>query len=990
MGLKNTYQARKRFTKTPVKSTGMWYQDGDVVVPSNQITMKGPQGQPNYFNSPILGVGMQSGQQQVMQPGREYLFPNDQSVFETKMQNGGLFPVGPYDEMMAPKQGNYLLPDINRPSYIDDEGGRRSEYRTGVNIDGKETLLPTVVGARQLTDKQAEDQYIRTDLNMGKFNNVEDADYASRLRTARYNMLEDPIRFNQNQFQVGGETSTADNPTRMAPINISVQRPSWFERNIERPLENWGSSYAQRISNATGGKDWYKQSNPFPTMIGEMVNLPQLTATYAVTGKAQTPSEAMDIQNPYGAFAIDALLDPSSALAAGSRTLRGIGNFALDKLDRQLAKQINKNPKLALSLQNRRPIQSMDNVTISPGLQQGDVKSIGDYLTVGKSKPGDISEFDFFQGLNKGTESLSNSLRKRVEDLSSTEGFNRLVNQEREWLIEQGQDPSVAERVAKLNAKARIEELKNTTNINKDAFKYSEENFLTGLDNKFVKDKLLYDNAYFSPSYNLKWGESIEDKIKYIMSTENPNYSKPQPGGIAMGYNFVNNKPIEMHEIAHALQRNRALPIDNELRQITPKKQLRPTDQAPYNYFNTGSQGQEASAFANELRESMFQKGFIPDYYSPITETQVQDAYKYFKKNPIGVYDPKDGTFLSNTRIFDFMEPNKTNSKILTDVLNKLPAAAPIGAGIGVSQLQEKKYGGWLDQYQVGGETSTADNPVRMNPINVKGKMPKVNWYESIDPRNWGLRDYSTVDDYSTAYNRAKLSGQDEFYWKGKRYNTKYAGPINEEIATYGVKGQKVDPKDYITVYQYPYLDKDYLPSHIAADQSAQISKLAMSFSDSNWDKSKKFFDYFQTQIQPNTPYRTRSDEESLLHFPPVVNYGLRGNMQTIQNNMSLPNRKEYRVYGVDPVTFFKKSNNLDKEVYKDIGYNWNLITNNCADNVCDAFGVPRDRGITTPQDAVDKIKNKYPTLEVTGRSSQSVYKYGGLQQSYKKTKRFK
>ena len=204
MGLKNTYQARKRFAKTPVKSTGMWYQDGDVVVPSNQITMKGPQGQPNYFNSPILGVGMQSGQQQVMQPGREYLFPNDQSVFETKMQNGGLFPVGPYDEMMAPKQGNYLLPDINRPSYIDDEGGRRSEYRTGVNIDGKETLLPTVVGARQLTDKQAEDQYIRTGLNMGKFNNVEDADYESRLRTARYNMLEDPIRFNQNQFKKGG------------------------------------------------------------------------------------------------------------------------------------------------------------------------------------------------------------------------------------------------------------------------------------------------------------------------------------------------------------------------------------------------------------------------------------------------------------------------------------------------------------------------------------------------------------------------------------------------------------------------------------------------------------------------------------------------------------------------------------------------------------------------------------------------------------------
>lgn len=363
MGLKNTYQSRKKFTKTPVKSTGMWYQDGDVIVPSNQITMKGPQGQSDYFNSPILGVGMQSGETQIMQPGREYLFPNDNSVFETKMQNGGLFstnpatklsssdeekfsqffatlpsnlkvddnfydirgywdalgrpnafdysqpkedddmyhafsrhprsgkmlksmshptaqmaieedkaagyshamdpsgnvysfslddmptegpysfkdggekvrfpkfksflrtspadnyekyilnkqmqngglfPVGPYDEMMAPKQGNYLLPDINRPSYIDDEGGRRSEYRLGINIDGKETLLPTVVGGRQLTDEQAEDQYMRTGLHMGKFKTPEESEYQSRLRTAKYNMLVDPIRYTVDQFKSGG------------------------------------------------------------------------------------------------------------------------------------------------------------------------------------------------------------------------------------------------------------------------------------------------------------------------------------------------------------------------------------------------------------------------------------------------------------------------------------------------------------------------------------------------------------------------------------------------------------------------------------------------------------------------------------------------------------------------------------------------------------------------------------------------------------------
>ena len=51
--------------------------------------------------------------------------------------------------------GDYLLPDINRPSYIDDAGERRTEYKMGINVNGKETLIPTVVGGRQLTDDEA-------------------------------------------------------------------------------------------------------------------------------------------------------------------------------------------------------------------------------------------------------------------------------------------------------------------------------------------------------------------------------------------------------------------------------------------------------------------------------------------------------------------------------------------------------------------------------------------------------------------------------------------------------------------------------------------------------------------------------------------------------------------------------------------------------------------------------------------------------------------
>jgi hypothetical protein len=75
--------------KVPVRKTGMWYQEGDVVVPSNKITMKGPEGEKDYFDSPIVGIGLQSGNSQVMQPGEEYFFPQDNAVLEKKMQSGG-------------------------------------------------------------------------------------------------------------------------------------------------------------------------------------------------------------------------------------------------------------------------------------------------------------------------------------------------------------------------------------------------------------------------------------------------------------------------------------------------------------------------------------------------------------------------------------------------------------------------------------------------------------------------------------------------------------------------------------------------------------------------------------------------------------------------------------------------------------------------------------------------------------------------------------
>jgi hypothetical protein len=347
MGLKNTYQARKKFTKTPVKSTGMWYQDGDVVVPSNEITMKGPQGQPNYFNSPILGVGMQSGETKVMQPGEEYLFPNDQSVFETKMQNGGELPED-YEQF---KKFQETLPNnlkdsnykYNDPNSYDLYGMWDASNKPNNFSDVKDSdLFPLqddgTYHGFSVSPKTGE--FLKPKNHPSTWMEVYQAQFNPDLQNQAIIQNEKGrLQYVPRTMQGGGEQLS--NFEKIEDVYVNSKKAPWYVRyprkalrSIDNTLTDFGRQYAKRISDATGGSDWYKQSNPFLNLALESANAPQLAATYAVTGKVQTPSEAMKIENPYGAFVTDALLDPfvvSSAAKAGVKSLPALGKTLTTK-----------------------------------------------------------------------------------------------------------------------------------------------------------------------------------------------------------------------------------------------------------------------------------------------------------------------------------------------------------------------------------------------------------------------------------------------------------------------------------------------------------------------------------------------------------------------------------------------------------------------------------------------------------------------------------
>ena len=211
------------------------------------------------------------------------------------------------------------------------------------------------------------------------------------------------------------------------------------------------------------------------------------------------------------------------------------------------------------------------------------------------------------------------------------------------------------------------------------------------------------------------------------------------------------------------------------------------------------------------------------------------------------------------------------------------------------------------------------------------------------NPYNWDVADYSDKGDFNTAYSAAKKAGEQEFMYKGKRYNTKYAGTPRQEVGAYGVKGKPVhsiEQNHPSQVNLYPMFGK-YIPGHVSVSVT--------------------------------------NDPESA-----SIDYSKAGNYPFGIGRAKREGERSYYVYGADQNKIYNKAMSLPMGEFGWLAgetefkpSDWNLFTNNCADNVCDAFGIPRSKGIQTPVGAVFKIKEKYPTIDVTGRTYDDYYDLG-------------
>lgn len=326
------------------------------------------------------------------------------------------------------------------------------------------------------------------------------------------------------------------------------------------------------------------------------------------------------------------------------------------------------------------------------------------------------SKSKIYNEIETGYKNLNESLQQKLEDLNTEEGFKRLVNQEKEylkdlWSVSEYIPEDIINKQALDNAKSRISELEYI-----QAFGNKNKNFIyevkpSDVDNiGILKPHIsVAQSKYGVPGYNAYYSPPKQPELFDIIGKQE------LPGELALGRSFT-EKPVAYHEINHALQRDRVLNIDNELRKITPnyKKDLSFDQINDYNYFKKGSGGLEPSSFLAELRAKMQEDGFIKNTYDEVTPELIEKAKRFYDKDKRHKIIPGRYGFsrVTDTRLLDFMRPTSDNYKIISDAMNKLPVVIP---AIMATQLESKQQGGViqnnLGQWLFPGEVTQINSP---------------------------------------------------------------------------------------------------------------------------------------------------------------------------------------------------------------------------------------------------------------------------------------
>jgi len=342
---------------------------------------------------------------------------------------------------------------------------------------------------------------------------------------------------------------------------------------------------------------------------------------------------------------------------------------------------------------------------------------------------------------------------------------------------------------------------------------------------------------------DIKW--KVDNKTKkglgYISRNPLTNRSK-------LGVNYADidrdgeqAEQVIHHEMLHHLNKEgKLIPknISNFLKSIRPVDESGNVtfESTPY-YKEEVLPNLESKKDDVKFLDNVANEKWYFDYFntqkSPDTEAiSLFNDFKYEAKK-LGVFDPFTEEFTDKhyDKMVELMKDEKNREKYYRfNKLRKWYKKEDIikGANTVVKNNNNKqqtmaKYGGWLDNYDEGGQTTNdcPDGQIKVDgrcvdktenvggtstlestieetepyvqtlpgvTITAKKLTPKHRSLLSyINPLNWGLHDYSKSSTFQRAYRKAKDAGDRNFMYGSNRYSTAYAGTPAQEMEQYGI-----------------------------------------------------------------------------------------------------------------------------------------------------------------------------------------------------------
>ena len=783
------------------------------IIPSGNITMKG-------VDFPVMGTD-NLGNTKAMIPGNNYNFPGD-VVFETPMAQDGVELNKKYIDSTfnanMDKRWVQRLYEKNPEFYLEGQ----TDPSTHFMESGDSMVYPLVVegddGNLMLDRQKGRSQGIKfpTDEIAQWFaKNYKDGTDVLKEKQLGGGLLTKTMKCNSCGWswkaadggndvstchKCGGEALPKAQKGREQATISQYEEPAWYEKALD-----YMASPMTALSYITQGKDLpdrlpinAENRNAYDMVI-DMIN-PAAMIKYGAQAKRDYDNEEYlnSAFNTLGALPI-----VPAVLTQGKNVVKGGKNVIKNAAKYTDEVAAGSDDIVKATVKDAKPRATrFDAVTEVNPLSQTQAQNLAEQ---GRNA-------EIFKAFEEGANTIDDFVKSYTGDLSSPEGFKRLVQQEADYLRTIGFNEARIATQAETNAGARLNEIINIGNKNK-AIVQGEKSA-----EHIVKNKYNFNNASYSA--NTRYADYFDD-IFYKPGTEvdvfNLNRtkvgSKVLPGQTNLGTMFSTNKAVAAHEIGgHGLQSGRRLPVDTRLKKLEALSEMDEATAEAYRYFMQGSKGKEPSAYLHELRQTLLDNKFIRNRYDHISPEQLKRFQALFDLRPSGTVNTMADKFHSNTRILDFMKPTKSNFDLLARELNKLPAMVPIGVAgaAGAAALPQEKYGGQLAKAQNGNGEYTVksgdtfygianknniskEDLIKANPgidiqnlkLNQTIKFPvqdnvqdnvqkpeETSWSDYINPMNWGVSDRDDDGDFKQAFRAARQAGEDEFMWYGTRYTT--------------------------------------------------------------------------------------------------------------------------------------------------------------------------------------------------------------------------